>query len=343
MKALVVQEPGRLVLREIHVPVPGPHEALVRIRACGICSTTDRELIAGRQPYHKAYPALLGHEAVGEVVETGPKVRHFHMVELVTRPCAIWPGTSRDGLASAWGGFAEFGIVRDRLAMEEDGDTSMAYDYTALRQNVLPHGLSVQQGIAAIALAETMSWLHHMPPVGGKVVCVAGTGIAGLGIALWCKLAGARQVIVLGRRDERLAVARRLCADEIINVTSQDTRSVVVQLTNGHGVDFYAEAVGQRDQVNIGLRILAKGGTIGIYGAAEDQRYDLGWGNSGGHASVQLAPAEEHLCYGTVADLLRRGIVRAEDFLTHQWPLTEFADAFAAVDSGKVLKGLLTM
>ena len=78
--------------------------ALVRIRACGICATTDRELIRGTQPYHKVYPCLLGHEGVGQVVEVGARVTSFAPGDWVTRPAGIFPGETRDGLASAWGG-----------------------------------------------------------------------------------------------------------------------------------------------------------------------------------------------------------------------------------------------
>jgi len=339
MKALVVAQPGKLEMREIPRPEPGPFEALVRILACGICSTTDREIIKGTQPYHHAYPALLGHEAIGKVVEVGANVRHFKPGDLVTRPCAIWPGTSADGLASGWGGFAEFGIVRDRRALREAGDFSMDNDYTARRQNRLPEGMDVEQAVVGIALAETASWLWQMPPVGGRKVCVAGTGIAGLSIGLWCKLAGAESVIVLGRRDERLEIARRICADHAINVRAGDWRKEVEALTGG--VDFFAEAIGQADQVNAGLSVMASGGTIGIYGAAPDQSYHLNWGKSPGNAAIRLVPAEEHLAFPWVAEMIRRGVVRPGDFLTHQWPVEEFATAFAAVAAGDVLKGLL--
>lgn len=343
MKALVVSSPGVLELRDISAPEPGLHDALVRMIACGICSTTDSELIKGTQPYHRDYPAVLGHEGVGEVVSVGARVRHLKIGDRVTRPCAIWPGTVQDGLASAWGGFAEYGIVRDRRALVEDGEVSWETDYTALRQNVLPATMTPAQAVLGIALAETASWLHLMPSVGGRRVCVSGTGIAGLAIALWCKLAGASQVIVLGRRDERLNLAREIAADATVNVTTEPTRERVLELTGGRGVDFYAEAVGHRDQINTGLAVLAAGGEIGIYGAAPEQSYALEWGHSRGHASVRLAPANEHQTFPWVADLFRRGWIPEDAFGLRSWKFEDYEQAFAAVKAGEVLKAMLVM
>lgn len=343
MKALIIPEPGKLELAEIPQPEIGPYEALVKILACGICSTTDREIIKGDQPYHNKYPALLGHEAIGEVVALGSKVSHFKVGDLVSRPCAIWPGTEQDGLASGWGGFAEYGIVRDWRAMRDDGNSSMVDDYTAVRQTILPPGLGVAEGVLGIALAETASWLHLMPPVAGRTVCVSGTGIAGLSIGLWCKLAGSKRVIVLGRRDERLQLAKSICADEVINITRENPVQRIRELNEGRGVDFFAEAVGQKDQINLGLSLLAPGGNIGIYGVATGQQYDLVWSSGSGHGGILHAPANEHLTAAWVQDLFLRGWLKKESFPLTAWDLAQFAEAFEAVAAGRVFKAMLTI
>jgi threonine dehydrogenase-like Zn-dependent dehydrogenase len=341
MKALVVSSGHELDLREIRPPVPGPYEALVRIIACGICSTTDRELIKGTQPYNDRYPCVLGHEAVGEVVESGVQAKTFKKGDLVTRPAAIYPGESRDGLASAWGGFAEFGIVRDRLAMMADGDRSLENDYTAMRQVAVPAGTDIGHAVLAISLAETSSWFRHLPQIAGKNACVSGTGIAGLSIALWCKLAGAAKIVVLGRRKERLDLERELGADHGVNVKESDPTAVVRDLTGG-GADLFIEASGGKGQVKLGLSLVKPGGTMAIYGVPEGGKYD---GMDGIPSNVRLVtpPAEEHLAYGSALDLLRRGVVPDGRLLTHRWPLTAYAEAFDAIERGVVVKGMLVM
>jgi threonine dehydrogenase-like Zn-dependent dehydrogenase len=341
MNALVVTAGHTLELRDVPQPKIGPYEALVRIRACGICSTTDREIIKGTQPFHSTYPCLLGHEAVGEVVEVGGKVASFHAGDLVTRPAAIWPGQSRDGLASGWGGFAEWGLVRDRHALARDGDANALNNYTAVRQNVVPTGLDVPAAVLGISLAETASWLRHIPSVVGRHVCVAGTGIAGLSLALWCKLAGACSVTVLGRRPERLKAALDVAADHAL-ACGDDVAAAVKDITGG-GADFFLEAVGSKDLLRTGLALLRPGGTVAIYGVTPDLKFDLEWSWLPPDVRVMTPPAEEHLAYAWVADLLRRGIVPQSKLLTHRWPLADYSKAFAAVAAGDVIKGILEM
>lgn len=336
MKGLIVTADHRLELRELGAPEPGPYEALVRIRACGICSTTDRELVAGTQPYNSSYPCLLGHEAVGEVVRTGAKVRSFAPGDWVTRPVGIWPGESRDGLASAWGGFAEYGIVRDRVAMAADGDGSLSNDYTALRQNrIAAAGLGVHELVLAISLAETASWTWGLPPLGGRSVCVAGTGIAGLSIALWAKLTGARRVTVLGRRAGRLDLARAVAADCAIDTGAAGWTTQVGT------VDVFCDAVGSRSLLQAGLGLLTPDGTAAIYGVIP-----------GGHGIEAAAlsgrrlitpSAEEHLAYAWVLDAIRRGLVPVDCLMTNRWPLARAVEAFAAVGDGDVVKGMIEL
>src|SRR5947208_2906275 len=101
MKALIVDRPGHLSVSEIRQPDPGEHEALVKTRVCGICNSTDRHVIDGTMPYHSQYPAILGHESVGEIVAVGRRCRALRPGMRVTRSSAIFAGETRDGIASA--------------------------------------------------------------------------------------------------------------------------------------------------------------------------------------------------------------------------------------------------
>jgi len=329
MKALIVPARGRLEIRDIPEPEPGPYDALVKVEVCGICNSTDHKLIEGQMFWAPPFPLVLGHESVGRVIKVGPNVRKFKMGDRVIRPVAFWPG-SRPDLNAAVGGFAEYGIVRDGAAMAADGDASLTDDYAALRQNVVPPHLSAADAALAISLAETASVLRHLPTLRGLRVLVAGTGVVGLAFALWVKLAGGF-VIVLGRRAERLEAARRLGADAVV-----DTRTAHyladVAAANGP-VDGILEATGDAALAGELLTVLKPDGFACAYGVPPTGvHYPARW---------QAAEVEEHLAYGWVADLIGRGWVNPGWFTPHEWPLAEALHAFEAVAAGKELKALI--
>jgi len=330
MKALLVPERGKLKIGDIPAPELEPYDALVRIEACGICNSTDHKLIEGQMYWAPPFPFVLGHESVGTVVEVGPKVHKFRIGDRVTRPVAFWPG-SRPTLNVAMGGFSEWGIVRDGAAMAADGDASLANDYTILRQVVVPAHLSPRDAALAISLSETASVLRHLPNLRGKTVVVAGTGVVGFAFGLWIKLAGGF-VITLGRRAERLARARELGADVAIDTREQAYLEAIREAAGG-AVDGLIEATGDSALASALLTILKPDGFASGYGVPPTgQTYDPRW-----MASI----VEEHLSYAWVADLLARGWIRPEWFVSHSWTLDEAPTAFAEVMRGEVVKGFV--
>lgn len=341
MKALVVTADHRLELQNISQPTPGPFEALVKILACGICSTTDSELIRGTQPNHSEYPCLLGHEAIGEIVQIGSNVKNFKPGDWVTRPAGLLPGTTRDGLTSAWGGFAEYGLVTDHKAMVDSGDHTLINDYTALRQNVLTDGpeIGLAASVLSIALAETLDWSEKLE-MANKTVCVNGTGIAGLSLTLWAKLARASKVISLGRRTERLALAKELGADEVVNISNSTGLDEVRELSGG-GVDVFLEATGVASQMEVAIRSLKPGGTVGVYGVASDNMYNLDWRWFPADIRFMMHEPREHLARARVVSLIKEGKIPVEKLMTHTWPFESFQQAFEAVQRGEVVKSML--
>ena len=200
MKAVVVVSHGIVEVRDVPMPKPGPCEALVKIEACGLCGTTDRHIVEGHQPHHPAtsYPAILGHESVGKVVEVGAKATKYKVGDRVTRPVAIWPGTRSGDLWSAWGGFAEYGIVRDAHA------AGTPHDYTATRQHVVPTDLSMEDAVLATSISEVASWMEKLGDIGGQTIVIGGTGFAAGVMSQCARDKGARHVIVLGRSPKKI-------------------------------------------------------------------------------------------------------------------------------------------
>lgn len=86
MKSLAVYEDGHLEIVEVPMPKYGEYEALVKMESCGVCNGTDLKIIHKKLKGFDTYPALLGHEGIGRVVEVGSKVTSFKKGDLVTLP-----------------------------------------------------------------------------------------------------------------------------------------------------------------------------------------------------------------------------------------------------------------
>ena len=315
---------------EVPDPEIGPYDALVRIEICGICNSTDLKLIEGTMFWAPPFPIVLGHESAGTAIEVGKRVRKFKPGDVVTRPVAWWPG-ERETPHIAIGGFAEYGIVRDSEAMAADGDPSLLKDALALHQVVVPEGIGVRDAALAISLGETASVLQFLPNLRGKRLVVAGTGIAGLAFTLWAKLAGAF-VVCLGRRSERLELARKLGADETVDTRRSDFLDEMRAKARGCA-DGMIEATGDARLAEAILEALSPDGFASAYGVPP----------KGIDYSSRWKPAEtaEHLTIPWVCDLILRKWVDPDWFATHEWPFEEAVEAFDRVRRREVVKGFL--
>ncbi len=327
MKALVVKEVERLELQDITRPAINDYQALVRVEVCGVCGSTDWKIIRGQMPWAGPFPLILGHESVGRVVEIGSKVRKFKVGDRVTRP--IVPPTPQ--LNSAFGGFAEFGVVTDAQAMADDGDASLLEDYNAQRQIVVPTDLDPVHAALAISLAETASGLIDLPNLRGLTVVVAGTGVAGLTFTRWAKLAGAR-VATLGRRAERLALAERFGADHVIDTRDPDWRSRLVHYTSG-AADGAIEAVGDVALAEQIVPALKPNAFAAAYGAPPDgQSYGCRW---------VAMNVREHLSYAWVVDLIRRNWLGPSTLISSIVPFDYVTDLLDAANRGELVKAFV--
>ena len=337
MKAGIVVEPGKVEIQDIPLPEPGPGEALVKIEVCGLCGTTDRHLVEGIQAHHprESYPAVLGHESVGTVQEVGKDVTSFKPGDRVTRVAAIYPGEARDGYFSAWGGFAEYGIVRDPAIQPEE-------DWTAMRHMQPPTDLDPFDASLAISLSALGSWCWKVGALGGKSIAVGGTGLAGYAICMYAKLAGASPVIALGRRDERIELAKRFGADAGVNITKEDPAEAVRALCGGQGADYFAEATGADAMFVAGLKALRPNGQAVTYGAPEKFIYTLDMKGAPGDFAVRIVGPEEHKAYDWVCGLMQSGRIDTSLFRSHVWDgLDSLPTALDEQASGRVIKGFV--
>jgi (R,R)-butanediol dehydrogenase / meso-butanediol dehydrogenase / diacetyl reductase len=228
MKSVLTGAENKIDVVDVERPAPGPKDALVRIRACGICGTDTFFLHLGGMPTGadgstRAIP--LGHEPAGEVVEVGARVAGLKVGDrVVVNPQGAPSGII--GCGGELGGMDEYLLIQDA-----EVGRSVA---------VFPDDVP----FAVAALNEPMAVARHCVNRSGakptdKVV-VFGAGPIGLGAAIWLKLRGVEHVVVADVIPERLRTALAVGADAVINSATED---VTARLTELHGPA--ANALGQ--------------------------------------------------------------------------------------------------
>lgn len=256
---------GPEVLRyeEAPDPLPGPQEALIRVRACGI-NHVDLDHRSGASRFPHQLPFILGYEIAGEVVALPPGASEPAVGTPVLVPylipcrrCALCR-TGRDNLcpnAQRFGGNRPGGYAELVAAPVED-------------LVPLPPNLSYEEA-AATQLAFGTAW-HMLITRGalrpGETVLInaAGSGIGSAAVQI-AKLAGAR-VIASAGSDEKLARARELGADAVVNYRTEEMAQAVLDLTSGRGVDLVFEHVGG-ELFRQALRCVTTDGRLALCGA----------------------------------------------------------------------------
>ena len=151
MEAIAVLSAGDVQLvNDVPKPIPSGYEALIQVHACGICSGTDSQIIAGTlKTGFGGFPTILGHEGAGEVVAVGNKVRHIQIGDRY-----IHPNLHTDvgnGYSKTHGSMAQFGLVCDRQAMLEDGYSEDQIPF--LKQHSFPKTMSYHDASVLLSLA----------------------------------------------------------------------------------------------------------------------------------------------------------------------------------------------
>jgi 2-desacetyl-2-hydroxyethyl bacteriochlorophyllide A dehydrogenase len=338
---------GRGELRVECVPEPcfGDYEALVDVIACGVCTGTDSHILDGTFPGLGPFPLILGHESIGRVVAVGSRVRYLKPGDLVLRPAAVRPGDTIGGCGSAFGGMAERGVVADARAIVEDapgGGKPRLPAFAAAQQVVPPDFDPVDAGMF-ITFKETPSWLQGLGPLAGRNVIILGTGPAGLCLARIAKYLGAQPVVAVGRREDRLALARHLGADASIDSTRDDLVAACRRATDGRGADVVVEATGDVELIGQAVRALADGGQIAVYGIPPAMETTLSWAGAPPNWQIRFVRTREDAVHDLALDLVRRGFIDLRAFVGHELPMARVGEAFDLLVRKLALKPVVRM
>lgn len=333
MKALIIKQPGELVLEDIPVPEPGPDEVLIKVAACGICMS-DLEAIDGirPEPYIK-YPVVLGHEFSGTVAKVGKDVASFTPGDRVT----VKPGYNCGLCKYCLRGEENF-CAADRKEHIEIGFTRNGgfAEYTVAKQNQIfrvPDAVSFE--IASLTEPGACVWtgVEGSNPKPGDTVAVIGPGPIGLLAVNFYKTSGVKRIIVVGTRDERNRIALEVGATEAINSRKENPFEKLKELTKAEGPDIIFESAGKVEAVKLALDAVRIGGTVALAGVAGiGKKIELGC-DYFIFRGVRIIGVLGYTSRGFNKSLmiLERNKDKLAKIITHSYPLDQYKRGFETV------------
>lgn len=344
MKAAVTDGKGSIALHDVPVPEPGQYQCLCKILACATCTGTDHKIINNALPWKMEYPAVLGHESFGRVVKTGKKVRCIKEGDLFLRPAAIYPGEKRNDLYSAWGGFAEYGLITDVRALKEDTPDAQPNGYTVFQQQI-PVGLTISPADATmlIMLKETASFLMTLGVTLNDPVAILGSGAVAMAYCRFAKILGAFPVIVVGRRDKPAEIMKKAGADAYVNNAREDMAARIRQLTDGRGVKYVVDTTGDLGLITAAAGILAEKGTIAPYATSPSFTYMVERMKGPGCWNFLFIGPDEPRANQYVLDGVRLKFVQPDLFYSHRMPFADIKKGFDLIDRKQAYKIVFEM
>ncbi|WP_312503113.1 zinc-dependent alcohol dehydrogenase [Lacrimispora sp.] len=337
MKALIVDETGKLSVEEIEKPDYGPCQALVKLESCGVCNGTDMKLIHGTFKNFLSYPAILGHEGVGRVVETGAQAEHLHVGDLVLLP---FLEKETAGYTPGWGAYAEYAVVGDAQSYIRHGmgpgtpEWSEAY----LAQTVLRPEDQVDAVGASmiITFREVLSAIRRFGCQPNETALVLGAGPVGLCFTRFLKLLGLRTVITTDIADAKVEEAKRMGADYSFNTAACDIGEEVKRLIPD-GVDYVVDAVGINALINQAMPLVKYNGKICCYGISPKLNMELDWSQAPYNWTLQFvqwpSKKEEGEAHSQIMAWINQGVLKPMDFISHVIPFEQCLEAFKLVEA----------
>ena len=333
MQAAIVERPGHLRVRDIEKPAPGDYGALCEILFGSICSGTDTHIVDGVFPYPVSYPAILGHESIGRVVELGAKVRHLKVGDLVTRVGAPAQGE----LSANWGGFAQFGIAHDWRAMRDDG---LEVTTTHTVNEIVPADFDPAAATMFITWRETFSYISRSGVREDQTVLILGSGGNGLAFAAHARNLGAVAVVV--GAPNRHESARAAGASYVFDYRAPDLSQQLSAAFPG-GFNVAIDAVGRAGGLDLALAQLQAGGTLGMYGIDDWNRNLINPMLARGSFTFYNGGYDEQEAHAAIIQFVRKGRLDAGVWLDldNPTPLEQIGDAFKRVRDRSALKALI--
>ncbi len=270
MKAAVLEEIGRVAIREVDEPqIESEGDVIVDVLATSVCGS-DLHLVLGHMGGESGF--VLGHEYVGRIREVGSAVREFSVGDRVVGPPAAWCGTCERCRADDPAHCMRGGILGSGRAFGGYGGTQaerLRVPYADRDLVRVPDHVSDASALGiADALMTGATGARQAGAAAGRSLAVFGCGPIGLMAIHAAAAHGASRIIAVDPVEERRELALKFGASHATGDT--DPRSFIAEATNGRGVDGAVEAVGMQATFDAALDSLVPNGRLAVLGIAAE-------------------------------------------------------------------------
>jgi S-(hydroxymethyl)glutathione dehydrogenase / alcohol dehydrogenase len=365
VKAAVAHKAGApLVIETVDLDGPKAGEVLVEIKATGICHT-DEFTRSGADP-EGLFPAILGHEGAGIVVDVGPGVTTLrkgdHVIPLYTPECRQCKSclSRKTNLCTAIRGTQGKGVMPDGTSRFSLGKTAIHHymgcstfaNYTVLPEIALAKiredapfekvcyiGCGVTTGIGAV--------INTAKVEAGANVVVFGLGGIGLNVVQGARMVGANMIVGVDLNDKREALGRQFGMTHFINPSREkDLIGKLVEITGG-GADYSFECIGNVEVMRQALECCHRGWgvsvIIGVAGSGQEIKtrpFQLVTGRT--WKGTAFGGARGRTDVPKIVDWYMEKKINIDDLITHVMPLERINEAFDLMHEGKSIRSVVT-
>ncbi|MFM1655603.1 zinc-binding dehydrogenase [Brevibacillus sp. B_LB10_24] len=333
VKSAVISAKEQLEIRSFPLPGLGRGEMLIKVEMCGICGS---DLHIFRGDWGEPYPLIPGHEFIGRVAQMGEGAAERHQVRIGDRvavemilPC--WEceyckagrynlclqdrsegrqygcNISMTRAPSLYGGWSEYLFVPPNAIVHR-----------------IPEHVPLRRAVLVEPLAVAVRAVHLTPPRLGDCVAVIGAGPIGLLTAVAAKAAGAGCVILVGTREERLALGKELAADFAVDFRQENAREKVRAYSGGRGADIVFETAGTVSGQIDSLHYARTAGVVNYVGLTGNKTVPI-------HTDAEMTFKEVKLqtsflsagAYQAAIRIISGGRYPIEKLITHEFSLDQ--------------------
>ncbi len=340
MKAAVLEALERIEVRDVPEPVCGAYEAVLKVNACAVCGSDIRIYHYGNDRVR--FPAIMGHEIAGEIVEVGAEVPDLAVGDRIALGADVPCGTCywcTNGMGTNCavnyaigyqfpGGFQQYMVLNE---------TTLKYGPVTK----IPDNLSYDEAAIAEPLACAVNGLEMAQFGIGKSICIIGLGPIGCMMLELSKVYGASRVFAAQRSRARLEMARRFRDDaRFIAAQEEDVVETIMRETDGEGVDLAITTAGTVDAHRDAIHMVRHRGYVNLFGGLKNQPNLCIDSNlihyrecfvMGSHGSL---PRHHRIA----VDLLASRAVHADWYLSETFPLDDIQEALGFHESRRGLK-----